>query len=76
MANDEEVDDFGGLESSVTRAEDVRTEAGEQPAPLTGPREDPTAVAVLPGEDALATAATATKDPAAPTAPSQVAGSC
>jgi hypothetical protein len=29
MANDEEVDDFGGLESSVTRAEDVRMEARE-----------------------------------------------
>jgi hypothetical protein len=35
MANDEEVNDFGGLESSVTRARDVRTEVGEQPAPLT-----------------------------------------
>jgi hypothetical protein len=63
MANDEEVDDFGGLEGSVTRAEDVRTEAGEQPAPPTGPREDRAAETVLPGEDAPATAATATEDP-------------
>jgi hypothetical protein len=76
MANDEEVDDFGGLEILVARAEDVRTEAGEQPAPHTGHCEDPAAAAVLPGEDAPATAATATEDPAAPTAPSQVAGSC
>ena len=76
MANDEEIDDLGGLESSVSRAEDVRMEAEEQPAPPTGPREDPAAVVVLPGEDALATAATATKDPTALTAPSQVAGSC
>jgi hypothetical protein len=45
-------------------------EAGEQPAPLTGPREDPVASAILPGEDAPAMAATATEDPAAPTAPS------
>jgi hypothetical protein len=52
MANDEEIDDLGGLESSVSRAEDVRMEAEEQPAPPTGPREDPTAEAVLHGEDA------------------------
>jgi hypothetical protein len=76
MANDEEVDDFGGLESSVTRAEAVRTEAGEQPAPLTSPCEDPAAPAVLVGEDPPAMAASAAEDPAAPTAPSQVAGSC
>jgi hypothetical protein len=73
MANDEEVDNFGGLESSVTQAEDVRMEVGEQPAPLTGPCEDPTAAVVPAGEDPPATAA---EDPAAPIAPSQVAGSC
>jgi hypothetical protein len=67
MANDEEVDDFGDLESSVTRAEDVRTEAGEQPAPPAGPREDPVAETVLHGEDAPSVAATATEDPAVPT---------
>jgi hypothetical protein len=76
MANDEEVDDFGGMESSVTRAEDVRTEAGEQPTPLIGPHDDPATTAVLPSEDAPTTAATTAEDPAAPTAPSQVAGSC
>jgi hypothetical protein len=73
MANDEEVVDFGGLESSVTRAEDVRIDAGEQPTPLTCPHADPMATAVLPGGDAPATA---TEDPVASTAPSQVAGSC
>jgi hypothetical protein len=57
----------------VTRAKDVRTEAGEQLTPLTDPHEDPVAAAVLPGEDAPATAA---EDPAAATAPSQVVGSC
>jgi hypothetical protein len=40
MANDEEVDDFGGLESSVTRTEDARTGV-EQPATQTDPGEDP-----------------------------------
>jgi hypothetical protein len=49
MANDEEVDDFGGLESSVTHVEDVRMEIGEQPAPLTGPCEDPVAAAAPSG---------------------------
>jgi hypothetical protein len=42
MANDEEVDDFDGLESLVTRAEDARTGVGEQPVPPAGPGEDPT----------------------------------
>jgi hypothetical protein len=76
MANDEEVDDFGGLESSVTWVEDVRMEAGEQPTPPTGPHEDHVAEAVLPCEDAPALATTATEDPAVPIAPLQVAGSC
>jgi hypothetical protein len=76
MANDEEVDDFGGLESLVTQVEDVRTEAGEQPAPLTSPCEDPAAAAVPVGEDPPAMAVSAAKDPATPTAPSQVARSC
>jgi hypothetical protein len=76
MANDEKVDDFGGLESSVTHAEDVRMEAGEQPASPTGPHEDPTVEAVLLGKDAPAATVTATKDPVVLTAPSQVAGSC
>jgi hypothetical protein len=76
MANDEEVDDFGGLESSVTRAEDVRMEAGEQLAPPTDAHEDPTAEAVLPSKDTLAATAMATEYPVVPTGPSQVAGSC
>jgi hypothetical protein len=33
MGNDEEVDDFGGLESTVPLAEDVRAGIGEQPVP-------------------------------------------
>jgi hypothetical protein len=70
MANDKEVNNFGGLESSVTWAEDVRMEVGEQPAPLTGPCEDPAATAVPAGEDPPATAAPAAEDPTAPTAPS------
>jgi hypothetical protein len=76
MANDVEVDDFGGLESSVTQAKDVRTDDGKQPAPPTGPCEDPAVEAILPGKDAPAAAVTATEDPAVPTAPSQVAGLC
>jgi hypothetical protein len=63
--NEEEVEDFGGLESSVTRAEDARTWAEEQPAPQADPLGDPAAAAMPAG-----------KDPAAVAAPSQVAGSC
>jgi hypothetical protein len=48
--NYEEVDDFGGLESSVTWAEDARTGVEEQPGPLTGPSEHPAATAVPTGE--------------------------
>jgi hypothetical protein len=51
-------------------------EAKEQLVPPIGAREDPAAEAVLPGEDTLAAAAMATKDPAVPTAHSQVAGLC
>jgi hypothetical protein len=76
MMNDEEVDDFGGLESSVTQAEDARMGVEEQPAPLTGPGEDPTVAAVPAGEDTPAAAASTDEDPAASAAPSQVAGSC
>ena len=76
MMNDEKVDDFGGLESSVTRAEDARTGVEEQPTPLTGPGGDPAAAAVPAGEDPTTAAAPAGEDPAAAAAPSQVAGSC
>jgi hypothetical protein len=41
MLNDEEVEDFGGLESSLTRTEDAGTGAEEQSAPQAGPGEDP-----------------------------------
>jgi hypothetical protein len=70
MANNEEVDDFGGLESSVTRAKDARTGVGEQPAPHAGPGEDPEAAAVPAGKDTPAALAQADEDPAAPPAPS------
>jgi hypothetical protein len=76
MANDKEAKDFGGLESSGTRAEDARAGAREQPAPPAGPGEDPAAAAVPAGKDTPAAPAQAIEDPAAPAAPSQVVGSC
>jgi hypothetical protein len=76
MMNDEEVNDFGGLGSSMARAEVVRTGVEEQPAPLAGPCGDPAAVAAPADEDPPAAAAPADEDPAASAAPSQVAGSC
>jgi hypothetical protein len=64
MLNDEEVEDFGGLESLVAQTEDAGTGAEEQLAPQAGPSGDP------------ATAASpASEDPTAATTPSQVAGS-
>jgi hypothetical protein len=45
MLNDEGVKDFGGLEILVTRAEDARTGAEEQPAPQDDPDGDPAAAA-------------------------------
>jgi hypothetical protein len=63
MMNDEEVDEFGGLESSVTQAEDTRMGVEEQPTPQAD-KDPPTA------------AAPASEDPAASDVPSQVAGSC
>ena len=76
MMNDEEVDDFGGLESSVTRAEDARTGAEEQPAPQVDLGGHPAAAAAPASGDPAAASAPAGKDPAAAAAPSQVAGSC
>jgi hypothetical protein len=75
MVSDEEVDDFGGLESSVPRAEDARAGVGEQPAPPTSLGVDPVAADTLAGEDASVTAAPTGEDPAAPAAPSQVEAS-
>jgi hypothetical protein len=44
MANDEEVEDLGGLESTMPLAEGVRAGTEEQPAPPTGDsEEDPVA---------------------------------
>jgi hypothetical protein len=76
MANDEEVDDFSGLESLGTRAEDARMGVGEQLVPPTGSSEDPAAAAMPAGEDTPMAPTQAAEDPAAPAAPSQVAGSC
>jgi hypothetical protein len=74
MANDEEVDDFGGLDSTEPLAEDARAGIGERPTPATGAGEDPVAAAAPAGEDTSAAAAPTAEDPAAPAAPSQVAG--
>jgi hypothetical protein len=64
MINDEEVEDFGSLESSMTQTEGTETRAEGHSAPQAGPSEDPTAATALVGEDSAAAAA-----------PSQVAGS-
>jgi hypothetical protein len=74
MANDEEVDYLGGLESTMPLAEGAMARIGEQPAPPTGASEDdPVAAAALP-EDTSVAAAPAAEDPAASADPSQVAG--
>ena len=74
MANDEEVEDLGGLESTNIFAEGARAGTEEQPAPPTSASEDdPVAAAALP-EDTLVGAAQAAEDPAALASPSQVAG--
>jgi hypothetical protein len=70
MANDEGVNDFGGLESTVPLAEDAWAGIGEQPASPTGAGEDPVASIAPSGEDTLAAAARAAEDPAASAAPS------
>jgi hypothetical protein len=64
MMNDEEVEDFGGLESSMTRTEGMEMGAKGHSAPQAGPGEDSAATAALAGEDSIAAAA-----------PLQVAGS-
>jgi hypothetical protein len=74
VANDEEVDDLGGLESTMALAEGARAGIREQPAPPTSASEDdPVAAAALP-EDTLVGAAQAAEDPAASAGPSHVAG--
>jgi hypothetical protein len=85
MANDGEIEDLGGLESTAPLAEDARAETEEQPTPQTdvgedpvvasvptGAGEDPVAADAPTGGDALA-AAPSIEDPAAPVGPSQVA---
>ena len=74
MANDEEVGDFGGLDSTEPLAEDARAGIGERPAPATGVGEDPVAAAAPAGGDTLAAAAPAAEEPSAPAGPSPVAG--
>jgi hypothetical protein len=74
MANDEEVDDLGDLESTMPLAEGARAGIEEQPAPPTGASEDdPVAAAALPKDTSVAAAPTA-EDAVASTGPSQVAG--
>jgi hypothetical protein len=74
MANDEEVEDFAGLESMTPLAEGARAGTEEQPAPPTGDsEEDPVATTTLPKDTSVASAPAA-EDPAASVGPSQVAG--
>ena len=74
MANDEEVEDLGGLESTIPLVEGARAGTEERAPPPTGAGEDdPAAAAVLP-EDTSMVAAPAAEDPTASAGPSQVAG--
>ena len=74
MANDEEVEDLGGLESTNIFAEGARAGTEEQPAPPTGyNEEDPVAAAVL-HEDTSVASAPAAEEAAASAGPLQVAG--
>jgi hypothetical protein len=57
MLNDEEVEDFGGLESSLTWIEDAGTGAEEQLAPQASPGEDPATATAPTDEDPAAAAA-------------------
>jgi hypothetical protein len=74
MANDVEVEDLGGLESTMPLVEGAWAGTKEQPVPPTSASEDdPVAAAVLP-EDTLVVAAPAAEDPAASAGLSQVSG--
>jgi hypothetical protein len=74
MANDEEVEDLGGLESVNPLAEGARVGTKEQPVPPKGANEDdPVAAAALP-EDTSVAVAPAAEDPTASAGPAQVAG--
>jgi hypothetical protein len=74
MANDEEVEDLGGLESMNPLAEGARAGTEEQPAPPTGAGEDDLVAAAALPEDTSVAAAPAAEDPATSAGPSQVAG--
>jgi hypothetical protein len=54
--NDEEVEDFGGLESSITRTEGMETGAEGHSVPQAGPGEDSTSAAAPADEDHAAAA--------------------
>jgi hypothetical protein len=74
MANDEEVEDLGGLESANPSAKGARAGTEEQPAPPKGAGEDdPVATAALP-EDPAALTAPVAEDPAASAGTAQVVG--
>jgi hypothetical protein len=76
MANDEEVEDLGGLESMNPLVEGAKAGTEEQPAAPTGASENDhvaAAAAALP-EDTPVAAAPVAEDPAASVGPAQVAG--
>ena len=77
MANDEEVEDLGGLESMNPLVEGAKAGTEEQPAAPTGASENyqvaAAAAAALP-EDTPVAAAPVAEDPAASVGPAQVAG--
>jgi hypothetical protein len=73
MANDEEVEDLGGLESMNPLAEGARAGTEEQPAPPTGASEDDPMAVALPEDTSVATVPAA-EDPAVSVGPAQVAG--
>jgi hypothetical protein len=69
MANDDEVEDLGGLESTNPLAEGARARTEDQPTPLTCIGEDdPMAIAALP-EDTSGAAAPVAEDPAVSVGP-------
>ena len=61
MMHEEEVEDFGGLESSLTRTEDAGTGAEEQSTPQADLGEDPATVTASAGEDPAVAAAPAAR---------------
>jgi hypothetical protein len=74
MAHDEEVEDFGDLESTTPLAVGARAGVEGTPTPPTDAGEGPVEASVPTDEDTSAPIAPATEDPAASAGPSQVAG--